>query len=281
MIFNIDKWHDKAKKIKLHGHELYVVKPDDFVPIDPEKLGWVHFSEDAPIKEPSVYFPDDSRKCFEIKPLNKKRFIFTYKAGWAKTDSGYIIVAKTRKWLILLLGVLGVTSTMLAIGLTNHVAPKDVLDYVTNQGAKSNSKSQSVLEYSSYGAPDETVYWKVNQRVQNIRLSLPKNVYIKEADGSTYQKENNVDAAAHIYVDLNRDGKYSQKECVYNPIKYGKNGQITDLKHFLKPGWQINRVIVNRNIPKGSYKAKVTWTGITKDGEMANPASFIFNLKVR
>lgn len=294
---NLTQWSDKAeKKIKLLGQELYVAKCDDFVPEDQFKLGWIHFSkrfkntkdETEQLKNSEITtIPDNQDKYFPIKPLRKdngkeRKFIFTHKVGWAKVNGGYVIVAKIRKWLIALLTLLALLLLGLVIWKGAGMTPQDVFDYTTNQGQKKNKDNKPVLEYSSYGSVAENVVWKANQRQQKITLFLPKYTYLKNSNGMSYKAENNIDAAAHIYVDLNKDGKFSNTECVYNPISYDKQGNVTNLKHMLKPGYQINSVIIDRDIPKGKYKAQVLWTGVTrKTHELANPARFGFNLTVK
>lgn len=276
---DLTEWSDKAKKkIKLLGQELYLAKCDDFVPEDQQKLGWIHFSKskDEADKEIAT-IPAKQDKYFLIKPLKDKKFIFAYKAGWAKVDGGYVIVAKTRKWLIALLGLSAVALLGLYLQKSTGMKPHDVFDYMTNQGQKKNKDNKAVLEYSSYGSVAENVVWKSNQRQQKITLFLPKYTYLK-----SYKAENNIDASAHIYVDLNKDNKFSNSECVYNPISYDEQGQPTNFKHMLKPGYQINSVTIDRDIPKGNYKAQVLWTGVTrKTHELANPARFAFNLQVK
>lgn len=298
-LFNLQKWSDKAtKEIKLLKKPLYVAKCDDFVPEDSDKLGWVHFSritskDNKPKANEAVYVPGNEDRYFPVHSLVKetkdskkkeKKFIFTYKAGWAKTDLGYVIVAKVRKWLILLLALLAVLLFFFLLWHNTGMNPKDVLDFTTNQGQKSNKNNQPVIEYSSYGSAPQDVTWKAGRRDQKITLFLPKYTYLKDVNGKgkSYKSKNNIDAAAHIYVDLNKDGKFSNKECVYNPVSYDKNGNISGIKHMLKPGYQINAVVINRDIPKGKYNAKVLWTGITeKTHELANPVSFTFKLTVK
>lgn len=281
---DLSKWNEKAEKIKLDKTDVYIVKPDDFVPKDSEKLGFIHFAKKG---DRGIIVSDKSGKCYPVKSLVKddgkeKKFIFSYKAGWIKVDGGYIIVAKTRKWLIALLGSLALLSLGLTIWKSTGMNPQDVFDYTTNQGQKTNKDNKPVLEYSSYGSVAEKVVWKANQRQQKITLFLPKYTYLKNNNGMSYKAENNIDAAAHIYVDLNKDGKFSNTECVYNPISYDKQGNVTNLKHMLKPGYQINSVSIDRDIPKGKYKAQVLWTGVThKTHELANPARFAFTLQVK
>lgn len=275
---DLSKWNEKARKIKLDKTDIYIVKPDDFVPNDSEKLGFIHF-----VKKDGdgIIVSDKSGKCYPVKSLKDKKFIFSYKAGWAKVDGGYIIVAKARKGLIVLLGSLALLSLGLCFWKSTGMTPKDVFDYTTNQGQKKNKDNKPVLGYSSYGSVAENVVWKSNQRQQKITLFLPKYTYLKN-NGASYKAENNIDAAAHIYVDLNKDGKFSNTECVYNPIERDKQGNVTNLKHMLKPGYQINSVQIDRDIPKGNYKAQVLWTGVTrKTHELANPARFGFNLTVK
>lgn len=275
---DLSKWNEKAKRIKLDGAVVYIVKPDDFVPNDSEQLGFIHFAEKG---DDGIIANDKSGKCYPVKSLKDKKFIFTYKAGWAKVDGGYVIVAKTRKWPIILLGSLALLSLGLCFWKSTGMTPKDVFDYTTNQGQTKNKSNKPVLEYSSYGSVAENVVWKAGQRQQKITLFLPKYTYLKN-NGASYKAENNIDAAAHIYVDLNKDGKFSNAECVYNPVERDKQGNVTNLKHMLKPGYQINSVVINRDLPKGQYKAQVLWTGVTrKSHELANPARFGFNLTVR
>ena len=285
---DLSKWNEKAKKIKLDKTDVYIVKTDDFVPEDSEKLGFIHFAKKGESKDKmGVIVSDKSGKYYLVKPLIKdngkeKKFIFNRKAGWAKVDGGYVIIAKVRKWLIALLTLLALLLLGLIIWKSAGMSPQDVFDYTTNQGQKKNKDNKAVLEYSSYGSVAENVVWKAGQRQQKITLFLPRYTYLKNSNGMSYEAENNIDAAAHIYVDLNKDGKFSNAECVYNPIDYDKQGNVTGFKHMLKPGYQINSVTIDRDIPKGKYKAQVLWTGVTrKTHELANPARFAFTLQVK
>lgn len=42
---DLSKWNEKAKKIKLDKTDVYIIKPDDFVPENSEKLGFIHFAK--------------------------------------------------------------------------------------------------------------------------------------------------------------------------------------------------------------------------------------------
>lgn len=134
----------------------------------------------------------------------------------------------------------------------------------------------TAVSYAAYeSVPDQT--WKANSLTQNIRLALPGSVI--EADGSTVG--NPVDAAPHIYVDVNGDGAFSEDECVYNPMTYGADGNITDYGKFLRAGTEVNQITLNQALKAGTYNAELVWTGVlVSDHTPANPMSFNFVITV-
>ena len=112
---------------------------------------------------------------------------------------------------------------------------------------------------------------------QTIRLALPGSVI--EADGSS--ADNPVDAAPHIYVDFNDDGEFSADECVYNPMAYDADGNVTDYGKFLRAGTEVNTITLTQAIPAGDYNAELVWTGVlSSDHTPANPMSFNFKISV-
>lgn len=116
---DLSKWNEKAKKIKLDKTDVYIIKPDDFVPENSEKLGFIHFAKKGKSKDRmDIIVSDKSGKCYPVKSLIKdngkeKKFIFNRNAGWTKVDGGYVIVAKVGKWIIVLLTLLA----LLLLGL--------------------------------------------------------------------------------------------------------------------------------------------------------------------
>lgn len=109
---DLSKWNEKAKKIKLDKTDIYIIKPNDFVPENSEKLGFIHFAKKGKSKDKmDIIVSDKSGKCYPVKPLIKdngkeKKFIFHRRVGWVRVDGGYIIVIKVRKWFIALLTLL-------------------------------------------------------------------------------------------------------------------------------------------------------------------------------
>lgn len=109
---DLSKWNEKTKKIKLDKTDVYIIKPNDFVPENSEKLGFIHFAKKGKSKDKmDIIVSDKSGKCYPVKTLIKdngkeKKFIFCRKVGWVRVDGGYIIVIKVRKWFIALLTLL-------------------------------------------------------------------------------------------------------------------------------------------------------------------------------
>lgn len=134
----------------------------------------------------------------------------------------------------------------------------------------------AAVSYAAYeSVPDQQ--WKANALEQTIRLALPGSVI--EADGSSV--DNPVDAAPHIYVDVNGDGTFSEDECVYNAMTYGADGRITDYGKFLRAGTEVNTITLNQALKAGIYNAELVWTGVlASDRTPANPMSFNFVITV-
>lgn len=111
---DLSKWNEKAKKIKLDKTDVYIIKPDDFVPENSEKLGFIHFAKKGKSKDRmDIIVSDKSGKSLIKDNGKEKKFIFNRNAGWAKVDGGYVIVAKVGKWIIVLLTLLA----LLLLGL--------------------------------------------------------------------------------------------------------------------------------------------------------------------
>lgn len=143
----------------------------------------------------------------------------------------------------------------------------------TSAPAKNETKG-AVVSYAAYESVADQ-HWKANALEQSIRLALPGTVISSDGEST----ENPVDAAPHIYVDLNGDGEFEDSECVYNPMTYGAGGSITDYGKFLKAGTEVNHITLTQAVPAGEYKAELVWTGVLKsDHTPANPMTFDFKI---
>ena len=210
--------------------------------------------------------------------------------GWLRReDTGaYTAVYRLRIVPIIALAAIAVCAcTGIALALNSGTGSADngpsatgatapaYIDSETTTAHQTEVKGAAV-SYAAYESVSDQ-QWKVGVLEQSIRLALPGSVI--DADGHT--AKNPVDAAPHIYVDLNGDGEFSADECVYNPMTYADDGSVSDYGKFLRAGTEVNSIALTQTLPAGDYNAELVWTSVmASDHTPANPMSFNFKISV-
>lgn len=210
--------------------------------------------------------------------------LFYKRIGWVKReDTGrYVAVYRLRILPLLVLGALAVCAMW---GLAGKASPHsdseaqtDTPSYIageTTKPAKTETKGAAVAYAAYESVTDQN--WKANALEQSIRLALPGTV--TGTDGKS--TANPVDAAPHIYVDLNGDEVFDRDECVYNALTYDADGNVESYGLFLHAGTEVNEITLTRPLDAGEYDAELVWTGIMQsDHTPANPMTFQFKITV-
>lgn len=180
---------------------------------------------------------------------------------------------KHKKALIIILACLLMAgAAFAATSFVLRVSPLDLPAYFADtMGITSNNEDTSaqVEQYTTFQSVSKSdAHWKAGQTTQQIVLANPEG--------------NPVDMAPHIYVDFDGNGDFSDDECVYNPITKNSTGTVESYGLFIRPGQQIDTIELTRDVPVGTYAARVTYTAVTTDShELANPMSFDFTLEVK
>lgn len=181
-------------------------------------------------------------------------------------------VLHLRRWLLLL--PLLIAALFLALTLTFCGSGSTSPDFLSGMTETAGATARPVVsvDYAAYDATVDSV-WKADTLTQDFKLSLPATCkYSKGKQGG-----NPIISSPSISVDLNRDGKYSDTECVYNPA--GKDGYGA----FLRPGTEVDRITLTQKVPAGTYNARTVWRSVlSSDGKTpAGTTSFDFTLTVR
>lgn len=181
----------------------------------------------------------------------------------------YTRVYHLRKW-VLLLPLLPALLLCLSLSLCSPSSSPDFLSGMTGT-AGATSKQVVSIDYAAYDATVDSV-WVADSMTQDFRLSLPATC--KYAKGKT--GGNPIISSPSIMVDLNRDGKYSDTEIVYNPA------DETGYGAFLRPGTEVDRITLTQKVPAGTYSARTFWRSLlSSDGKTpAGSTSFDFTLTV-
>lgn len=182
----------------------------------------------------------------------------------------YARVLHIRRWLLLLPLLLTALLLCLSLSLCSPSTSPQFLSGMTGTAGAAHKQVVSV-DYAAYDASVDST-WKADTLTQDFRLSLPATCkYAKGKEGG-----NPIISSPSVSVDLNRDGKYSDSECVYNPA--GKDGYGA----FLRPGTEVNRIRLTQPVPAGTYSARTVWNSVLeRDGKTpASSTSFDFNLTV-
>lgn len=136
---------------------------------------------------------------------------------------------------------------------------------IKDHGKDPNISVGGSIVYQSPAEENET--WKAGSKEQDFLIANPAG--------------NTDDLAAHIYVDLNKDGEFTKDECVYNPIEYDEDGNVTSYGKFIAPGKEIEHITILQEIPAGTYDASLQFTAVDIDTKtLDNPMNFDFELKV-
>ena len=184
----------------------------------------------------------------------------------------YARVLHIRKWLLLiplLIAALFLVLTLTFCG-SFSTSPQYIAGMVGTAGADQNKPVTSV-EYASYDSSSDTTI-SANSYEVDFRLSLPATCkFSKQHEGG-----NPILSSPSIWVDTNNDSKYSSSECFYNPP------DKTGYGAFLRPGTEVDRIILIQKLPAGIYNARVVWRSVlSSDGKTpAGSTSFDFTLTV-
>lgn len=230
-------------------------------------------------------------RFYEVKPVSKSRFkgFATKNKGWIQVTgeggrTGYILVRGFRILWIPVAVLIAVAIFSMSLYGKTGVAPVYQLQYIADQTgitAGSNKPKAEITSYSAYqSVPDQI--WTAGETHQEITLALPATVTAKDKYNRDTSYRNPVDAAPHLYVDLDGDGNFTEEECLFNPMTIREDGTIEDIGALLQAGNQIDSVELSQPIDAGEYDAQVVWTGITTDTHvLANPMTFRFHLTVQ
>lgn len=190
--------------------------------------------------------------------------------GFQSGHLDYAAVLHIRKWVLLLPLALCAMLLCLSLSLCSPSSSPDFLSGMTGT-AGATSKPVVSVDYAAYDATVDSV-WKADTLTQeDFKLSLPSTCkYSKGKTGG-----NPIISSPSVMVDLNRDGKYSDSEIVYNPA--GKTGYGA----FLRPGTEVDRITLTQKVPAGTYNARTVWRSLLQDGKTpAGSTSFDFTLTV-
>lgn len=288
MIYYINKdfvWTEETKELKIAGKTFPVCTDPDWVPEKEKRIGEIAVkgARKKSIETDSVKI---NRKDFPIHP-SKNRF-FRKKIGWlaVKTEDGsegFIKVNKIRPLALLALILIALAILWLILALCTGTNPKDTPAYLAAQaGITNNNKdAKSHIEYASYESTPDTT-WKAGEKQQKIILRLPATTQSVSDSGKKTNVKNPVVAAPSIWVDINKDGKFTANECVFNAPSYDKDGNVTNAGQLLKPGNQITKITLSRTLAKGKYTAQTLWTPqMAEGGSPANPMTFKWTLTVK
>ena len=189
--------------------------------------------------------------------------------GFQSGHLGYAAVLHIRKWVLLLPLALCAMLLCLSLSLCSPSVSPDFLSGATGT-AGATSRPVVSVDYAAYDATVDSV-WKADTLTQDFKLSLPSTCkYSKGKQGG-----NPIISSPSVSVDLNRDGKYSDTEIVYNPA--GKTGYGA----FLRPGTEVDRITLTQKVPAGTYNARTVWRSLLQDGKTpAGSTCFDFTLTV-
>jgi len=171
--------------------------------------------------------------------------------------------------------ILGVILLLIALVLVvgsvvTGVSPAEIPAYWADQTGITQNNTEAAMDseqlYTTFeSVPDCT--WVAGTTTQPIRLV--------NAAG------NPVDLAPHVYVDVNGDGEFAEDECVWNPVEYDDEGNVTSWGALIAPGNQVSQIEIDREIPEGTYAAHVTFTALLLEThDLTNPMSFDFTVTV-
>lgn len=190
--------------------------------------------------------------------------------GFQSGHLDYAAVLHIRKWVLVLPLLLAALLLCLSLSLCSPSTSPDYLAGMTGT-AGAVQKPVTSVDYASYDSSSDATISADTYEV-DFRLSLPATCkYSKGKQGG-----NPIISSPSLMVDLNRDGKYSDSECIYNPA--GKDGYGA----FLRPGCEVNRIRLTQPVKAGTYSARTVWNSVLeRDGKTpAGSTSFDFTLTV-
>lgn len=71
-----------------------------------------------------------------------------------------------------------------------------------------------------------------------------------------------VDLAPHVFVDVNGDGRFTEDECLFNPVVKDAKGNVTSYGAFLAPGDAIDEITLSKPLKAGTYQGQVQYTAV-------------------
>lgn len=289
-----DSWDQADKDIRIGDGSVPAASAKSWTPDIRDCFGELGKKTGDAEDEPEDSVIVDGR-TYEVKRLGDHN-IFHKDVAWVQAEDietgtiGYILVTGFNPVPVLIpLAAAAVIGLAVIIIPHLHLPAKNTeekpgIEYNEADQEKTNNPNREqhaiIGSYSSYeSVADQT--WKAGETHQKIQLSLPKTVTIQGKDGENVSYTNPIEAAPHVYIDFNKDGSYTDDECVYNPIERDDEGNITKLGSVVKPGNSITEIELTKPLDAGEYDAEVLWTGITTDTQqLANPMSFLFHITV-
>lgn len=176
---------------------------------------------------------------------------------------GYVRVMKRRVWPAIVLLVAAIAAICLIYYLfTRQNAPKNAIDYIGDKTGIVNTNSEvkgEIAGYTSFESVQDQV-WDSADETQPLLL--------KDLEG------NPVDICPRVYLDLDKDGRFTDDECIW---KLGNDGQGR-----IAPGHEVDTISPDRKLAKGSYDAQVVYLAYMQGTDTpANGMNFSFKVTVK
>ena len=134
---------------------------------------------------------------------------------------------------------------------------------ITNNNAEAHATIEGTTTFQAPYASEGT--WEAGSATQRFTIANPKG--------------NTVNMAGHIYVDLDGDSTFQEDECVYNPVRYDEEGNVSSYGTFVAPGMQTQVIDLVRGIPAGSYDALLAFTALdVNTDELCTGQAFEFHI---
>ena len=271
-----EKWENGNRNLVLNGHAIPCAD-GRWMPPAGTALGMIQKPYKGILDETDFVRIEDAG--YQIKPLSTN--LFTKNRGWIKAEkedgsTGYIAVVGKRKGLIgitsffIISALLLLTIRLMPANPNPQTVPAKFMNSVKARFDNPNVHGE-VTGYATYQSVNDQE-WNAGKTKQKITLMLPASTTSTDKNGNTTTEDNPVYASPHIYIDTNKDGKFTEDECYYNPITVDENGEITDLGEMLEPGMMTESVDLVKPLGIGDYDAELEWTPIKiKDHTFANP----------
>lgn len=233
-----------------------------YEPDDRYVIGYIHKGTKKKQEDAVVY----NNRYYPIK-AQKRQFWLKSRGYLALKDGSFVVVKRLRLApFMLLLMPLALFFIHQPKALPHISVPKN---FAGQKDTTKKSKPKAVVRYASYIGMPKTVDLKANTKYQDITLTLP------ERNGKG--EKNPVEAAPSIYIKGS-----TGYECIYNPVKRNKSGNIVHFGVALKPGYQLNRIKLTKTLLPGKYQAKTVWTPVDiKTGQPSAKMTFKFTAIVK